>query len=504
MIRLVDSESLASNNANSNSNSAHHQSSWRITSIKNGVASSSPFIFHENDDDSLALSVGNSENSMVRGTTTSSISSRDAKKIYKHGSGSYKERLYSVVRSTFLPIGFPNKTPPGYLSYALWSWIQDLSTQLRAILATQRVLEGIGVGREGATALSASLNFIVRDGCGMASNLIFTAASADKFRSNVKKWRLFADIMNDVGITLEVAATLVPASLFLPMICIGNMCKAVCGVAAGACNGSINVHWAKGSDISDINAKFGAQQTVTGSLGLIFAAIFAQSVSTVPSRLLWMHYFSLTLIHIVANVKCMKLIAFDYFNTNRMDIAIEQFFEGLQNMTANKNGYGPGLIDNPVDLSKKEKLFYSISKPRGSGGAPTIGLGVSFESLAQTTPTLADTEGIAKVASDLTEQNYAIGLKSSRKNTVIEIGVVRDASGYEKAKAYFHGHLLRKLLMNQPNTISIGKSQVLEEINEANKVLWPVFEKSAIKAGWNLEKTELSTRGYEIAIQAEY
>ncbi len=28
------------------------------------------------------------------------------------------------------------------------------------------------------------------------------------------------------------------------------MCKAICGVAAGACNGAINLHWtSKGSDI---------------------------------------------------------------------------------------------------------------------------------------------------------------------------------------------------------------------------------------------------------------
>lgn len=40
---------------------------------------------------------------------------------------------------------------------------------------------------------------------------------------------------------------------------LGNTCKAMCGVAAGACGGVINLHWAKGSDISDINAKFGAQ-----------------------------------------------------------------------------------------------------------------------------------------------------------------------------------------------------------------------------------------------------
>ena len=39
----------------------------------------------------------------------------------------------------------------------------------------------------------------------------------------------------------------------------GNVCKAMCGVAAGACNSAINLYWAEGSDISDINAKFGAQ-----------------------------------------------------------------------------------------------------------------------------------------------------------------------------------------------------------------------------------------------------
>lgn len=94
-----------------------------------------------------------------------------------------------------------------------------------------------------------------------------------------------------MGITLEVAATLVPHTYFLPMICkkyilllspqhlraflslslftfcaslknegIGNICKAMCGVAAGACGGAIDLYWATGkSDISEVNAKFSAQ-----------------------------------------------------------------------------------------------------------------------------------------------------------------------------------------------------------------------------------------------------
>jgi hypothetical protein len=47
------------------------------------------------------------------------------------------------------------------------------------------------------------------------------------------------------------------------------MCKAICGVASGACGGAINLYWAKGSDISDINAKFGAQVRRTGLLTMM-------------------------------------------------------------------------------------------------------------------------------------------------------------------------------------------------------------------------------------------
>lgn len=124
--------------------------------------------------------------------------------------------LKSVLRSTFLP---RMMIPQGYIKYITWNAIQDLSTQLRSVVATQRVLEGIGVGRADATAISASINFIIRDGAGMAASLLFTSLSASNFRYDVKRWRLFADLIVDVGITLEVAATLVSRTLFLPMIC---------------------------------------------------------------------------------------------------------------------------------------------------------------------------------------------------------------------------------------------------------------------------------------------
>jgi hypothetical protein len=188
------------------SDSSLHQP--RIISRKNGI--SKQFSIDEYTRKRSPSSTTPTKTTSTPPTTRRAINIKDTLKW---------QEVKSIVKTTFLPIGFPEKTPHGYLSFSMWSWTQDISTQLRAILATQRVLEGVGVGREGATALSASINFIVRDGFGMASTLMFTALSSDKFRSNVKKWRLFADMINDVGITLEVAATLVPRHLFLPMIC---------------------------------------------------------------------------------------------------------------------------------------------------------------------------------------------------------------------------------------------------------------------------------------------
>lgn len=171
-------------------------------------------------------------------------------------------RVQSALRSTFLPALPSNQggddrgddqlstlRSSGYLSYILYDNIQDLSTNLRSVLATARILEGVGVGRAGATALSATLNFIIRDGCGMVASLLFTSYAARSFRRNVKRWKYFADIMVDIGITLEIIAPSVLSNpllsgWFLPLLCMGNICKALCGVSAGACGGALQMHWA--------------------------------------------------------------------------------------------------------------------------------------------------------------------------------------------------------------------------------------------------------------------
>jgi hypothetical protein len=407
------------------------------------------------------------------------------------------QNLQSGLRSVFMPSGFPSSTPPGYLRYSVWSWIQDLSTQLRSVLATQRILQGVGVGREGATALAALLNFLVRDGCGMAATLVFTSVAASRFTANTKQWRLFADIMVDVGITLEIAATLVPQEWFLAMICVGNVCKAVCGVAAGACGGAINVHWAKGSDISDIQAKFGAQHTVSGSLGIVFAALFARSVSVMDEVHLWLLYSALTVLHIGANRKCMRLIAFDNYNTVRLNMAMRDFFSQWDQRSKSMQQIPDLRLSTPYQVSNAEPLLF---KPFQRNAPYPIHFGVSFnEFIDHCGLDFATTRSL--VTDQATKMPYWIRAGRRKNTPCVLVTLQKGITPYDQTKGYFHAGFLSRRLAEHKNCTSIEQIASVEgDVAEQVELAWNVFERASRAAGWDLTATVLQAQGYEIEV----
>ena len=78
-------------------------------------------------------------------------------------------RIKYALQTTFLPTvatdaksNFSKLSRMRYIDFIIYDNVQDLVNSLRSILAKHRVLEAVGVGRVGATALSATLNFIGR------------------------------------------------------------------------------------------------------------------------------------------------------------------------------------------------------------------------------------------------------------------------------------------------------------------------------------------------------
>ena len=89
-----------------------------------------------------------------------------------------------------------------------------MCSYLRGVLATHALMKGLGVGSAEKTALGATLQWVLRDGAGMLGGLAFTTLASTDFDTNVKTWRLFADGINDVALTLDLAAPLFPAEYF--------------------------------------------------------------------------------------------------------------------------------------------------------------------------------------------------------------------------------------------------------------------------------------------------
>ena len=116
------------------------------------------------------------------------------------------QSLSKVFVRLFLPIGYPHSVDSTYITYQIFDGIQGLSSYWRGVASTKAVLEATGVGNSEASALSAALNWALRDGTGMIGGLVFSYLCSDKFDIYVKEFRLFADIINDVALTLDMIA----------------------------------------------------------------------------------------------------------------------------------------------------------------------------------------------------------------------------------------------------------------------------------------------------------
>jgi len=428
-------------------------------------------------------------------------------------------RLRAVLRTIFLPVGYPLSVRPEYLRYQQWNVVQDLSTYLRGILATQAILEGVGVGRAGATPLAATIQWITRDGASMMSGLVFTSLLSTNFGVNAKSWRLFADFAVDVGITLDMLAPLFPKR-FLLLICLSSVCKSLCGISAGAANGAIVEHMAQTNNLAEVLAKGGAQHTAVSLFGLGFGMWFARRANQSPRRV-WAAYIVLTVLHLVANYAAMRVLAFTSINRHRLDVLLGSFGEGegvpLPATVAGKETF----IVNP-----KRWWWWPAGKGGGSsssssgGSAWKIRMGVRVKDLTASVSELGELQELLQEESYLlnvldgslnsTTNNKKEEQKQSRKRKSggsksrpqVMVALREDATNLTLLKASFHAYLLQQRWRGGGGGgegEGGGEKRVLSLIRatyEEACSCFPLLEDGLRKQGWNLERVLLSPEGW--------
>lgn len=364
------------------------------------------------------------------------------------------------LRSLFLPVGYSadqqaSSVTPDYLNFQFFDTLQATSSYLRGTLCTHAVLSGLGVGEAGASATSAVLSWILRDGVGMVGGLIFTYLGAKSFGSNLKGWRLFADCINDVGLTLELISPLLPKDYFLPLLSAGCICRSMCGVAAGATRAALMQHFSKsGTNIADLSAKEHSQETIVTLAGMVLGALLVEAIDG-PQRAAytWMLFVALTIVHVYANWQGVAGLVLRSLNVQRTHLLANCFLHSNDRLTTPPMGADgkptpaaaaavAATVLSPSEIARKECLLWT--DPSG------IELGACFHETLMTLSKLDEMLALHHTAkSDSSasgEGAFPYLLVPSPSGRTIRILLDEHVTDRQLVRAIFHAICFRRRL----------------------------------------------------------
>ncbi|KAM7329417.1 hypothetical protein ACRRTK_011030 [Alexandromys fortis] len=253
----------------------------------------------------------------------------------------------SGLRAVLLPQGFPDSVSPDYLPYQLWDSVQAFASSLSGSLATQAVLQGLGL-----LPCPYDAFFSPPDSTGMLGRIIFAWWKGSKLDCNAKQWRLFADVLNDIAMFLEIMAPMYPV-FFTMTVSISNLAKCIVGVAGGATRAALTMHQARRNNMADVSAKDSSQvsikhwgdsevgkgpgqatvwkygkrpETVVNLAGLLVSLLMLPLVSDCPS-LGFGCFILLTALHIYANYRAVRALVLETLNESRLQLVLKHFLQ---------------------------------------------------------------------------------------------------------------------------------------------------------------------------------
>ena len=423
----------------------------------------------------------------------------------------------------FLPIGYPASVGDGYLRYQIYDSLQGICSYLRGVVSTSAVLTAAGVGDAEATAMSAAMTWAMRDGMGMMGGLLFSYFASSHFDSAVKEYRLFADVINDVGLTLDMLAPFAGGrdrALFVASL--ASAFKVMCGVSAGATKGSITHHFAVRGNMADLTAKESTQETLVSLLGMIGGLLLARYLhrlenqsciqSTPPTvescqtsktaaYISWAIFLFLTIVHVWANYRGVELLRLRTLNRERTEVAFRELIEKCMMLCIKslaKDKIAASISQNEVQEIDYKTLISQILPPEQVSESlhasawklffPGIGLGVQLRDAIQHM-TAAQVIDCLKM-----NEKYAIFISPRGKvNLTLSVG----AAEIDELRSLLHALLIIRVLKQ-------GNFDDKDVLSVTNKCMDAVFEHLRLETlsdlRWDCRRLHLGHGSWRIEV----
>jgi hypothetical protein len=333
------------------------------------------------------------------------------------------------------------------MSYQIFDSLQGLCSYLRGVVSTSALLTAAGVGNAEATAMSAAMIWAMRDGLGMVGGLLFSYSTSSLFDSYVKEFRLFADIINDVGLTLDMVAPYAGPDRVLYVTSMGTICKVMCGIAAGATKGSITQHFCLRGNMADLNAKEGTQEILVSLIGMLLGISLARYLHGMEQRdesltavVSWTIFVFLTIVHVWANYVGVKLLRLRTLNQQRAAEALSGVIDQLAIQSSDWcSRLSHTLEDSIKSMPTPEQVSESLwSSTRTLLFTGRVCLGVRAKKILDE---LSPDEVISFLMEEFAADHYFLSIVGNRK---VYVALHVGATDYDELKAFVHAKTIQK------------------------------------------------------------
>jgi hypothetical protein len=151
-----------------------------------------------------------------------------------------------------------------------------------------------------------------------------------------------------------------------------SICKAICGLVAGATKARISAHFAVTGQLADVTAKESTQETAVTLLGLIIGLICASIIKD-DYNTAWIIFISLLILHQYANYRLVRVLILDTLNPQKLYLILRHIEASRSSPGSNPDTKAID-IPSPEIVSKQESIFRPLTL---SIRGPKLGASIS-------------------------------------------------------------------------------------------------------------------------------
>lgn len=264
-----------------------------------------------------------------------------------------------------LPNGYPQSVHPAYKRYTIYSFLGNTSSTITMILSTQTLLLAVGVGQQTAAPISATLNWILKDGIGQFGGILFaskiSSSSSNSIDADPKKWRMVSSLAMDCAMLTELTTSAFP-HYFVWIAGAANIGKNIAFLTASASRAKLHQclsspqHAQMVDNLGDITGKATSQSIVASLLGTVIGMglsphllndLFSVGVGCM----------ALSCVNQFCTYQSLKNIPLKSLNRQRLMLLLNIYFQRINNqLETDGNEENRKHLENVVDAISPERI----------------------------------------------------------------------------------------------------------------------------------------------------